>query len=161
MLNEVKLRNTQLEEIDPSSIPDIEAYQREKFKNPRGRFTSKIMELKSNEYNKAYKLKGGEDLIQITSLLNKGIIENWDKSVGGYIETFVPKGDDSYTEYINLKESKAVIFFTKNYKSGNANYILYQNTRQNVTFFITYISNSPDSVKINNMHNIIKEMRFE
>src|SRR5690606_11811764 len=103
----------------------------------------------------------GEDLIQITSLLNKGIIENWDKSVGGYIETFVPKGDDSYTEYINLKESKAVIFFTKNYKSGNANYILYQNTRQNVTFFITYISNSPDSVKINNMHNIIKEMRFE
>ena len=160
MLSEVNLKNTQLEEIDPSSIPDIEAYQREKFKNPRGRFTSTT--IKSGGFSKLYKFKGSDDLIIIAPRLDKELIENWNKAILGYLETYmITSSDDGYIEHINIGNAKAVIFFIKNYRRGNKNYILYQNTKQKVTFFIIYISNSPDSVKINNMRNIIKEMRFE
>ncbi|RRN76592.1 hypothetical protein EIM50_23900, partial [Pseudoxanthomonas sp. SGD-10] len=137
MLSEVNLKNTQLEEIDPASIPDIEAYQREKFKNPRGRFTSTT--IRSGGFSKLYKFKGSDDLIIIAPRLDKELIENWDKAILGYLETYMITSDDGYVEHINIGNAKAVIFFIKNYRRGNNNYILYQNIKKGITLYLLYI----------------------
>ena len=162
MLTDIKFKNLYLEKVDISKISDIKAYQKEKFKNPKGKFTN--LTLVSNEKSQTYKLKGTDDLLQITSVYNNEALEKWDKTVAASIETFTmvyEKGIERYTEHINTKNYKSVIFFIKDYKLGNKNYILYKNTDKNIGFFITYISNSPDSVKIDNMRKIIKAMKFE
>ncbi|WP_257669169.1 hypothetical protein [Parapedobacter tibetensis] len=162
-LSEVNLKNEQLEEISSSSIPDIQAYQREKFKNPRGGFFTAV-ELGLGEHSKIYKLKGSDDLIQITPRLNKELVANWDKAVLGYVETLTPVSHNNferYTEHINNQNSKAIIFFIKDYKLTNSNFILYKNTDKKIALLITYISNSPDDVKIDNMRKIVNDLKIE
>ncbi|HEY1055099.1 MAG TPA: hypothetical protein VGE24_08195 [Emticicia sp.] len=147
-------------EVDSASISDLHNYQKEKFKNPK---VAHVAELKPTQYGKIYKLKNSDDLIQITPRLDKELLENWDKAILGYIETFTvgARDDEKFIEHINNQNSKAVIFFVRNYKLSNANFILYKNIGAKITLFITYISNSPDEIKIANMRKIIKGMAFK
>jgi len=160
MLNEVKVQNLVLEEISPSSIPDVKIYQKQKFKSPKGQLAE--IDFRSHKYSKLYKLKGSDDLVEMTPNLDKRLFEDWDKTVGGYIETFTVSAPASerYTEHLKGQGYKAVIFFVKDYKLGNINTILYQNLDAKITLFITYISNSPDNVKIGTMRKIVREMKF-
>lgn len=80
MLNEVKLRNSQIEEIDISSIVDLETYQKEKFENS--------VQLKRGSFSKLYKLKGSDDFLIVSPKTNKEFIENWDKKVLTTIEMY-------------------------------------------------------------------------
>src|SRR5690606_6019936 len=161
-LSQVNLSSNLLEEIDPTSIPDIKAYHTEKFKQPKSKFKSDI-KLRSNEYNRPYKLRGSDDIIMITSRLYEGAIENWDKDVKTAIEMFTPlyEGTDRYIEYIEGSGFRSAIFFTKDYKLGNTNYISYINKKIGIVLWITYISNSSDEVKIDNMRRIINNLRIE
>jgi hypothetical protein len=161
-LNHINLKNIQLEILNPSQIKDVEAYQKEKFKNSRGKPTS--VELVSNDVSKSYKLKGTDDLVMVTSLTYPGALENLENDVKTNMETFTPISStelERYTEYINGKDFKAVIFFIKGYKLNNINYISYKNLKEGIVLSIRYISNAPDAVKIVNMRKIIKDMTFE
>ena len=159
MLNEVRLTNSLLEEISPSSIPDAKAYQKQKFKAPKGRLSQ--VDFKSHKNSKLYKLKNSDDLIEISPMLYKGLFENWDKTVPEYIGTLTPlsPGHERYTENVAGKDFKATIFFVKDYKLTNKNYILYNNMGANIVLFIKYISNSPDNEKIETMRKIVKGMK--
>ena len=162
-LSEYTIKSTLLEQIDPLSIPDIQAYQRSKFKNPRGKGFFSVQML-SNEYNRVYRLKGTGDLFLISQRLNEEITNNWDKAILEYREVFTPTEHGGYNRYekrLDGADFKAYIFFTKDYKLSNANFISYQNKKNGLTLFITYISNSPDDVKIVTMRNIINDLKIE
>lgn len=64
-LSEYTIKSTLLEQIDPSTIPDIQAYQRDKFQSPKGAGFFSV-QLLSNEYNRVYRLKGKDDLVLIS-----------------------------------------------------------------------------------------------
>jgi len=161
-LSEYTIKSTLLEQIEPKSIQDNEAYQRAKFKNPRGRLNS--VPLLSSKYNRAYRLKGHDDLVQISQRLDNELTTNWDKAILGYSEMLTSTESMSYTRYeerLDNREFKAYIFFIENYKLNNANFILYQDKKTGLTLFITYISNSPDEVKIVTMRDIINDLKIE
>jgi len=160
MLNEVRLTNPLLEEISPSSIPDAKAYHKEKFKTFKGNIINKDFKLSIN--SKLYKLKGSDDLIEISPKQDRQLIENWDRTVPAIIETFTPlsSGMERYTENLTGQGYKATFFFVKDYKSTNWNHIIYNNVNAGITLVILYISNSPDNVKIETMRNIVKGMKF-
>jgi len=161
-LSEYTIKSTLLEQIEPSSVPDIEAYQRSKFKTPIGHFTS--VPLISSKYNRAYRLKGHDDLVQISQRLDDELTTNWDKAILGYSEMLTSTESVNYTRYeeqLDNKDFKAYIFFIQDYKLTNANFILYQDKKTGLTLFITYISNSPDDVKIVTMRNIINDLKIE
>lgn len=96
------------------------------------------------------------------SILYRGLLENWEKEVPGYIGTFtlLSPGTERYIEEMTGVGFKAGIFFVKDYKLNNMNRILYRNTTAGITFLIQYISNSPDHFKIEAMRKIVKEMKF-
>lgn len=150
-----------LEEISPSLLSDSNAYQKEKFKPAKGI----IMDSgpKSSANSKSYTLKGSYDLVKISASSDIGLQENWDRAIGTYIETFSPllPGMSRYNETVTGKEYKATFFFVKDYKLNNRNHILYKNTNSNITLFINYTSDLPDSVKVENMRKIIQGMDFD
>lgn len=160
-LNQVRIKNPMLEEISASLISDSKAYQKERFKSSK----STIMDIgtKSSPNSKFYTLKGGDDLIKITAKTDKGLLESWERTLPTLMETFTPllPGMSRYNETLTGKGYKATFFFVKDYKLNNWNHIVYKNTNSNITLYINYISNSPDSVKIENMRKIIQGMNFD
>lgn len=162
-LNEYTIESTLLEEIDPSSIADIEAYQKAKFETPRGgNFTT--AKLVSSKHARVYRLKGSDDLLQVSQRLDKELLNNWGKAILWYSGFLTPTESSEYTRYeerLDKEGYKAYIFFTENYKLTNSNFILYQHKRTGLTLLITYISNSPDDAKIATMRAIVNDLKVE
>lgn len=160
-LSEYAVKSTLLEQVDPSSIPDIQAYQASKFKSPRGIFFP--VAFVSNDYNGLYRLKGHDDLVLIAQRLNDEMINDWEKTVLRNVALYTDvshTGHPRFEDRVETDEFQAHLFFTRDYKISNANFILYQDKKTKLTLFITYISNLPDEVKITTMRDIVKDIKF-
>lgn len=163
-LSEYRILSNWLEQVDPSSIPDLQSYQRAKFKDARGNKLFEV-EFQANKYNHIFRLKGQDDLVLLSQRLSDELVNDWDKAVPRYIDSFAPVDQDNgyerYSERINNDAFEAYIFFTKNYKLSNANFALYRDKESKLILFITYLSNAADEVKIANMRNIIRDIKFK
>ena len=88
-LAEITINNPYFEQIDIKEILDFDKYQDENFKNIRS-VKTKLTVVEDNPNVQYYRFKGTKDIIRISAVLNNESIINWQKSVKGMIETFLP-----------------------------------------------------------------------
>ncbi|NGF58350.1 hypothetical protein G5B00_17780 [Parapedobacter sp. SGR-10] len=160
MLTQVNLKSELLKEIDRSSLADIQTSLNKRQKTAGFPVS---LQLISNERVKVYRVKESEDLVQIMSITREDELNNWDKKVRISIEMYASTDGqmERYVENINGKDFEAVSFFTKGNYRGKNNYALYRSKAKEIALFITYITHSPDDVRIENMRKIIKDIKIE
>ncbi|WP_344675669.1 hypothetical protein [Sphingobacterium kyonggiense] len=154
--NQVKLKDPKFDEVGKSSLKELQDLNAEMVRKSKKPFTR--IQLKVDEYNKVFKFDGSSDVFQITLLHNNLLKNDWDKSSLSFIETFTPieiGKQERYVERVNTQKYKAIIFFTNDQILGLSSFILYKSLVDSNIYFITYISDSIDKVKINNMKRVI------
>lgn len=157
--NQIKLKDIKFEEVGKSSLKELQDLNEAKMRKSKKPFTP--IKLKIDENNKVFKFAGTSDVFQITLLQNNALINDWDKNYLSFIETFTPietGQQERYVEKVNAQKYKAVIFFTKNQNLGLSSFILYKSLVDNTVYFITYISDSTDDIKIRNMKRTIASL---
>lgn len=161
-LSEVQLDNSLLEPVAASalsSVTDSHVQKNDKFKG-----FYEIVGLKSNEDNRVFKFKGTDEIVQVTSLRNRELWDDWDKAMAGYVATLTGgegTSREKYVEQYNTDKHKCVIFFVKNNAHGVSNFTLYRDIKKNVVLLINYISDQSDDVKVKNLKKIVEELKIE